>query len=87
MRAVHNQLQQQEERPSYRNRSMRQAAEAAQMWAYAVDGPPEDPLFDAEAEAASAVQSLLGADVVLTSYTVLQQAREARRLARPLLRW
>jgi hypothetical protein len=39
----------------------------------AVNGPPEEPLFNSEEEAAVAVDELLGADVVLTSYTVMQQ--------------
>ena len=55
------------------SKAARQAAAAAQLWAYATTGPPKDPVFDAEAEAAAAVRSLVGADVVLTSYTVLQQ--------------
>jgi hypothetical protein len=38
-----------------------------------LEGPPDQPLFDATAEADAAVAQLLGADVVVTSYDVLQQ--------------
>jgi hypothetical protein len=38
-----------------------------------VNGPPDTPVFDSEAEAAAAVDQLMGADIVLTTYPVLQQ--------------
>jgi hypothetical protein len=58
------------------NKAAQQAAAAAAAWQYILDGPPDGPAdgFDATAEASSAVQSLLQADIVLTTYDVLQQA-------------
>lgn len=37
---------------------------------YCANGPPDTPVFDAEKEAAKAVEGITGADVVLTTYTV-----------------
>jgi hypothetical protein len=55
------------------SKGARAAAAAVAAWNYAVEGPPDMPLFDATAEASAAVAQLLGADVVLTTYDVLQQ--------------
>lgn len=49
------------------------AAAAAAAWQYAAEGPPDAPAFDADAEASAAVAELLQADLVLTTYDVLQQ--------------
>lgn len=57
------------------SKGARAAAAAVAAWNYAVEGPPDVPLFDATAEASAAVAQLLGADVVLTTYDVLQQVR------------
>ena len=55
---------------------MREAAAAAAGWQYMVDGPPDAPVFDAAAEADAAVAQLLDADVVITTYDVLQQVNK-----------
>lgn len=57
------------------SRGARAAAAAVAAWQYMVDGPPNEPVFDAAAEASAAVAQLLDADVVITTYDVLQQVR------------
>lgn len=47
-------------------------------WQYMMDGPPDAPAFDAATEADAAVKELLDADVVLTTYDVLQQVTDCR---------
>lgn len=46
------------------------ARAAADLYDYVVAGPPDAPAYDAEAEAAEAVEAIAGADVVLTTYLV-----------------
>lgn len=48
----------------------RAATMAQQLADYCANGPPDAPAFDAEREAADAVEGVVGADVVLTTYTV-----------------
>lgn len=57
------------------SKGARAAAAAVAAWNYMLEGPPDAPLFDANADASAAVAQLLGADVVLTTYDVLQQVR------------
>jgi len=63
------------------SRGARAAAAAVAAWQYMVDGPPNDPVFDAAAEASAAVAQLLDADVVITTYDVLQQVRVGTHLS------
>lgn len=51
----------------------RQQQALQEQYNYIINGPPDTPLFDAAADAAEAVQQLLRADVVLTTFDVLQQ--------------
>jgi hypothetical protein len=57
------------------SRGARAAAAAIAAWSYMLDGPPDAPVYDAAAEADAAVAQLLDADVVITTYDVLQQVR------------
>lgn len=43
---------------------------------YAVNGPPDEPVFDADEEAADAVKMLLRADMIITTFDVLRQVKE-----------
>jgi hypothetical protein len=54
------------------SKEARAASAALELYAYCTQGPPDAPAFDAEAEAAAAVTALLRADVVITTYSVLQ---------------
>jgi SNF2 family DNA or RNA helicase len=54
------------------SKEARAATAALELMQYCLEGPPEAPAYDAEAEAAEAARALLGADVVLTTYAVLQ---------------
>jgi hypothetical protein len=49
-----------------------------ELYEYLSNGPPDKPAFDAEADAAEAVQQLLQGDLVITTYDVLQQVRQLR---------
>lgn len=60
------------------SKAARAAAANLELYAYLTDGPPEQPAFDATAEAADAVTQLLGGDLVITTYDVLQQVRFSR---------
>jgi hypothetical protein len=57
------------------SKDARAARAAAELAAYCASGPPPLPAFDAEEEASEAVAAIWGgaADVVLTTYAVLQQ--------------
>jgi hypothetical protein len=57
-------------RLSKASKAMQQQQE---LYEYLSNGPPDQPAFDAEADAAEAVQQLLQGDLVITTYDVLQQ--------------
>lgn len=51
----------------------RQQQALMEQYNYLLNGPPDTPSFDATADAAEAVQQLLRADIILTTFDVLQQ--------------
>lgn len=58
------------------SKGARQQQALLEQYNYIINGPPDQPAFDAAADAASAVQQLLTADVILTTFDVLQQVRQ-----------